>query len=297
MSVKMRLRMTLWICLVSFLVWVLPAQAISYKYITIDYPGEPGNTLYGINSSGTEMVGFHFPLRGFKTDGKVFTPVAVPSYVNTVALGINTAGKIVGFCSPGGTIYHGYVKTGDDFSVFDVPAPETTSTVANNINDSDQIVGSYYTPSLHGYVKTGDTFYYFDYPNSTETECRGINNKGQVVGQYRDAGGIHGYVHDITNNTYTTIDYPGAGGTIITGINDLGQMVGYYYDGRARPQPLVYFGGSITVLQIPGAVLGTVHDIDNHGNLVGSYRDGSGADHGFRAEPNIISPIFSLLLD
>ena len=297
MSVKMRLRMILWICILSFSVWVLPAHAISYKYTTIDYPGEPGSMLYGINPSGTEMVGFYFPLRGFKTDGKVFTPVGVPDYTNTVALGINAAGKIVGWCSPGGTTYHGYVKTGDDFSVFDVPAPGTTSTDASKINDSDQIVGTYYTPSYHGYVKTGDTFYYFDYPNSTATEGRGMNNKGQVVGRYWDAAStIHGYVHDITSNTYTTIDYPGGGATSIFGINDFGQMVGCYRDGWGRPHPLVYSGGFFTILQIPGAVSGVAHDIDNHGNVVGSYKDASG-DHGFRAEPIIITPIYNLLLD
>ena len=66
---------------------------------------------------------------------------------------------------PWRSTYHGYVKAGDDFSVFDVPATGITSTDASRINDSDQIVGTYYTPSYHGYVKTGDTFYYFDYPD------------------------------------------------------------------------------------------------------------------------------------
>jgi hypothetical protein len=293
----MRLRMILWMCILSFSVWVLPAHAISYKYTTIDYPGEPGSILYGMNSSGTEMVGFYFPLRGFQTDGKVFTPVAVPDYLNTVALGINVAGKIVGWCSPGGTIYHGYVKVGDDFSVFDVPAPGTTNTEASKINDSDQIVGTYYSPSYHGYVKTGDTFYYFDYPSSTDTEGRGINNKGQVVGRYWDAAStFHGYVHNITSNTYATIDYLGGGATCIAGINDLGQMVGYYQDGWGKPQPLAYSGGFFTILHIPGAVSGVAYAIDNHGNVVGSYKDSSG-DHGFRAEPNIITPIYNLLLD
>jgi hypothetical protein len=118
-----------------------------------------------------------------------------------------------------------------------------------------------------------------------------------VVGRYWDAvsGGIHGYVHDITGNTYTTIDYAGVA-TSIMDINDFGQMVGCYWDGLARPQPLVYAGGSFTILQIPGAVSGAAMGIDNHGNVVGSYKDASG-DHGFRAEPNIITPIFSLLLD
>jgi hypothetical protein len=212
-------------------------------------------------------------------------------------LGINAAGKKVGWCRAGSP-YHGYVKAGNDFSVFDVPAPGTTGTDATKINDRDQIFGTYYTPSYHGYVKTGENFYYFDYPNATDTEGRDINNKGKVVGRYWDVPqNIHGFVHDITANTYTTIDYPGAAATGIFGINDLGQMVGYYRDGVGLNHPLIYSGGFFTILQVPGAVSGVAHDIDNHGNVVGSYGDSSGNSHGFRAEPIIITPIYNLLLN
>ena len=101
MPMKMRIRMTIWIGILSFLVWVSPAHAVAYKYTIIDYPGEPSSFIYGINSSGTEMVGWLPSGHGFKTDGKVFTPVDVPGYPPTYALGINAAGKIVGQCFSG----------------------------------------------------------------------------------------------------------------------------------------------------------------------------------------------------
>ena len=181
----------------------------------------------------------------------------------------------------------GFVIAGDDFTVFDVPVPGTTNTSPFKINDSDQIVGTYYTPSYHGFVKTGESFYYFDYPSSTDTEARGINNKGQVVGRYWDADQkIHGYVHDITKNTYTPIDYPGAVATGIYGINDLGQMVGYYQDGQGSRHPLVYSEGAFTILHIPGdGAFSIAHDIDNHGNVVGAYRYDRSNLHGFLAQP------------
>ena len=206
----------------------------------------------------------------------------------------------MGQCFSGSTS-HGFVNTGDDFEVFDVPLPGTTHTEALKINDSDQVVGVYYdsAPHYHGYVKTGDNFYYFDYPESTDTEARGINNKGQVVGRYWDADQkIHGYVHDIINNTYTTIDYPGAVATSIYGINDLGQMAGVYQDDQGAQHPLVYSGGAFTILHIPGeGTFSFAHAIDNHGNIVGAYRYDSSHFHGFRAEPIIIIPINNLLLD
>lgn len=293
----MHLRIALWMAILAFLVWVPTAQAISYKYTTIDYPGALNSFLCGLNSSGTEMVGYYPPLHGFRTDGKTFTLIDVPGYSRTSALGVNNASKIAGRCGSE-FIFHGFIKTGNDITVFDVPVAGTASTEAYAINDSDQIVGTYYKPTYHGYVKTGDTFYYVDYPSTTDTEARGINNKRQVVGQYWDGGyKIHGYVHDIDSNSYTTIDYPGAKATGIFGINDLGQMVGYYQDDQDKQHALVYSGRVFTILKVPGAVNAFAQSIDLRGNIVGSYQDGSNNWHGFRATPIIITSIYSLLIN
>jgi probable HAF family extracellular repeat protein len=67
-----------------------------------------------------------------------------------------------------------------------------------------------------------------DYPNSTNTQCLGINTKGEIVGFYNDAAGaIHGFHYQ--SGTWTSIDDPnGVGATLVNGINDSGTIVGFY---------------------------------------------------------------------
>jgi probable HAF family extracellular repeat protein len=54
----------------------------------------------------------------------------------------------------------------------------------------------------------------------------GINNSGQIVGQFEDATGLF---HDFmdTNGNFTTLDPPFAGNSPARGINNRGQVVGY----------------------------------------------------------------------
>lgn len=81
-----------------------------------------------------------------------------------------------------------------------------------------------------------------DIPGAVETQVRGINNSGGIVGFYRVAAGEcipfatpsvqvpacdeHGF--KIVNGVLTKIDVPGSLSTAIMGINDAGDMVGYY---------------------------------------------------------------------
>jgi probable HAF family extracellular repeat protein len=70
-----------------------------------------------------------------------------------------------------------------------------------------------------------------DVPGSTFTQALGINNAGQIVGDFMDATGrFHGFLKD--GATITIIDVPGAfpGSTRAFGINDAGQIVGTFGD-------------------------------------------------------------------
>ena len=72
-------------------------------------------------------------------------------------------------------------------------------------------------------IKTIDPF------GSTFTQALGINNLGEIVGFYTDAGGVqHGYTD--LNGLFTSFDPTGSVNTTINGINDLGQVVGFYTD-------------------------------------------------------------------
>ncbi len=69
------------------------------------------------------------------------------------------------------------------------------------------------------------TFATFDAPGATSTDAYGINDAGQIVGVFHDAGGkTHGFSRT-PGGIFTTIDPPGATETYASGINGAGQIV------------------------------------------------------------------------
>src|SRR5258707_1379444 len=81
------------------------------------------------------------------------------------------------------------------------------------------------------------------------TEAFGINAAGQVVGQYRNASGLHGFL--LSGGMYTTLDDPLAtSGTVASGINDTGQIVGYYQNASGF-HGFLYSSGTYTTLDDP----------------------------------------------
>jgi probable HAF family extracellular repeat protein len=59
------------------------------------------------------------------------------------------------------------------------------------------------------------------------TQASGINDAGQIVGQYHNSSGYHGFLYSA--GTYTPIDDPLATiSTVASGINAAGQIVGSY---------------------------------------------------------------------
>jgi probable HAF family extracellular repeat protein len=149
--------------------------------------------------------------------------------------------------------------------------------------------------------------------------ANGINDKGQVVGQFTDGAGLaHGFMYE--EEGYCRIDYPdpNATGTNIIGINNLGQMVGminlptgtfgFLYDRGAFSPPMQYPGSTTTVfnaindrgeivgvfqhggllykaqrfgaLTYPGALETTAEDMNENGQIVGNFVDAKGT-HGF----------------
>jgi probable HAF family extracellular repeat protein len=129
------------------------------------------------------------------------------------------------------------------------------------------------------------TYTTFDVPLALDTEPLGINDSGQIVGQYRDSGGLHSFL--FSNGTFTPINDPSAtSSTLANGINNSGQIVGIYnpdnfdvpgflYDPTSNVFP-PYF-----TLHDPSANQGTVpRGINNARQIVGHYLDSTG-DHGF----------------
>lgn len=75
-----------------------------------------------------------------------------------------------------------------------------------------------------------NSFNVIDYPNATHSVANGINNAGQIVGEYDYSSAYppHGFL--LSSGTYTSIDYPNIANTVANEINNAGQIVGYYFD-------------------------------------------------------------------
>ena len=115
----------------------------------------------------------------------------------------------------------------------------------------------------------------------------GIDDRGQIVGEYIvDASKESAFVRD-KRGRFTTIDVPGAQGTEPHRSNNRGQIVGLYSDdtpivnNSARPRGFLLDRGELTALDVPGAVLTSPNGINDGGQVVGEYTRRGGMVHGF----------------
>jgi probable HAF family extracellular repeat protein len=83
----------------------------------------------------------------------------------------------------------GGAKADYAYTQINVPASLGTGTEATGINNTGQIVGTYFSNGVSGtivgFLKSGSTYSTIDFPGSTQTNAYGINDLGQVVGSYR----------------------------------------------------------------------------------------------------------------
>lgn len=128
------------------------------------------------------------------------------------------------------------------------------------------------------------SFTSIEVPDARGTTAWGINPKGDIVGNYNDAGRTRGFL--LREGKLTTIDFPGSGFTSLRGISPGGDIVGNY---RLAGEPGIvsrgflltrhgdfipvsYPGRLHVILQriLPnGTILGCNHDLDMVGSMHG----------------------------
>jgi YVTN family beta-propeller protein len=152
-------------------------------------------------------------------------------------------------------------------SVIDTSTNAVTATLRARQFPEDVTVSTTAQPRILNY-----SFTTFDPPGSTDTVPRGLNNRGQNVGSYLDAGGVlHGYLRQ-SNGSFVTIDPPNSTATVATSINDLGVIVGEWVDVSGAAHGFTRSpAGVFTTLDFPGATDTALTDINNLGKIVGDY--------------------------
>ena len=256
---------------------------------------------FGINASD-QIVGFYDNTQrhGFLYSGGTYTTLDVPMTSYTEADGINDLGHVVGTYQAGGK-FHGYIYRNGTYATLDDPLG-TVETVAQGVNNADQVVGYYIGSNgvFHGFFVDAAFGLYapIDDPlagttssgNGEGTYAQGINNAHQIVGYYVDSSHrYHGFLY--ANGSYFPLDFPSATATRALGINDAGQIVGAY-DNASGHHGFLYANGVYTSIDdplagpMPGQGTYAAAGINNVGNIVGYYVDGSGKFHGFLETAN-----------
>jgi hypothetical protein len=155
--------------------------------------------------------------------------------------------------------------------------------------------------STHGFVKDrrGEVAS-FDVPDASFLLVKGNNDRGQVVGEYGDAGAtpgpdgmlppgsVHGFVRD-RRGAIRSFDVPFFRLHDVADLNDRGQIVGYYDnpDNAGGGAFLREPNGAIRSFDVPFFRLHDVADLNDRGQIVGYYDNPDNAGGGaFLREPN-----------
>jgi uncharacterized membrane protein len=261
-------------------------------FTTIEVPeaASPSSAtiVFDINDAGQLAGGYELTGYGYLRDRRGnFSTISHPDAVQeTIALGINNRGDIVGaYFDATGTV-RGFLRGKEGFTTIDVPGALGSGAI--KINDHRQIVGSYSTLTnrnhpfpTHGYLFDRGVFTTIDVPGAQHTQPTDIDNQGLIVGEYLDAAGtLHGFLRD-PGGAFTTFDIPGATVTSIASINERGQMVGGYTDAAGISHGFLHEpSGELTTIDVAGATVTLPLGISNRGQVVGLYIDGIGP-HGF----------------
>jgi len=173
---------------------------------------------------------------GFVDNNGVFTALPSGQYGSELT-GMNDAGEAVGYNLDAQRDTHPFLYNVATGAETPITIQGLSDVLVTGINDSGQMVGSGLNPSAH------EEAFYLDGkggselvapPGAISTSPKGLNNAGQVVGDYIDsAGKTHGFLFDLATNAYTTLDVPSATSTVATSINNTGQVVGYYTDAQS----------------------------------------------------------------
>jgi len=203
-------------------------------FTTIDVPntaplfGVPGTTVAEQLNNMGEIVGFYDAptiLPGFglvnlthgflrHTDGS-FERIDFPGADITLATGTTDQGKVVGTYVIIGigfpvTAVRGYVREHDgSYKSIDVPVSSALGETVSGMNDAGDVAGTYFTSPVNITDFSGDgvagTAYFLSSTGSlTEIEVPaafphgtaplGLNPRGNVIGEYFDATGEHGFI-------------------------------------------------------------------------------------------------------
>jgi probable HAF family extracellular repeat protein len=200
--------------------------------------------------------------------------VSCPAAVSAGASGINRHGQIVGTYTDSVGTPHGFLLTAGTCLTIDGPAG-ALATFANGLNDHGQIVGFYedqpgrFRGFLYDHGVATPLPLLPDQEEIVWLSVYDINNRGHIVGAYRDSnpGTTRGFL--LREGVYTMIDPPLAVATVI---NEHNQIVGL--EGGPQGNVYLYKNATWTAIlnNVPmGDATGQILGLNDRVQIVGSF--------------------------
>ena len=181
-----------------------------------------------ISVVGTYVSGKTGYMVGFLYKGGSYTDIPGPAgAVQAEAFGINDSGAIVGFYQDSGSVQHGFLLKGKEYTTLDVPG--ATATWANGINKSGRVALQWLNQSgaWESSLYNGKTYTTIDVPGAVDSYAADLNAAGDVCYGWTDSSGAsHGAL--LHSGKYYKFDYPKSTATYGQGINDKGNIIGDY---------------------------------------------------------------------
>jgi hypothetical protein len=218
-------------------------------------------------------------------------------------LGINNAGKIVGYFGSGaaGHPNKGYALSApyaqNDFGSENFPGSAQTQITA--INDEGISVG-FFAPqnntnaadnSNFGFWRANGRYHEVNFPTRKNSkppvnQLLGVNDAGTAVGFYNDsAGNAHGYSFSIWTGRFRPVTVRGATSVTAAAVNNNGATAGFFTSAKGAVDAFLQGRSGHTVtIAVPGASMTQAFGVNDKNEVVGAYTTGSGDNavtHGF----------------
>jgi len=215
-----------------------------------------------------------------------FKNVNAPGAIETDPYAINNQAFIAGDYVDSSGMQHGMILHEKTLTTVDrkncLTTPGPNAIAFYGINSNETVVGwcqNNKTGVDNAFSYSEGKFVNISPPGSVSTQAHGINDKGQIVGTYFDAGGNqHGFVQ--TSGKYTTLDVPGDTASDAWSINKKGLITIFAANTSGNYDSFLFDGKSYTKIDVPGATQNFVAAINSFGDRVYTIMDSSNNIHG-----------------